>query len=74
MTFGSEEAFAARSDFAWRFSTVSQVGQEQFGVDDVDVVEGVDAAGYVDDFRVVEAADDVGDGVGGADVAEELVA
>ncbi len=37
-------------------------------------MERVDAAGDVDDFGVVEAADDVGDGVGGADVAEELVA
>jgi hypothetical protein len=37
-------------------------------------VERVDAADYVDDLGVVEAADDVADGVGGADVAEELVA
>ncbi len=37
-------------------------------------MEGVDAAGDVDDFGVVEAADDVSDGVGGADVSEELVA
>ena len=51
-----------------------EVGEEELGVDDVDVVEGVDAAGDVDDFGVVEAADDVADGVGGADVAEELVA
>ena len=51
-----------------------EVGEEEFGVDDVDVVEGVDAAGDVDDFGVVEAADDVGDGIGGTDVAEELVA
>ncbi len=51
-----------------------EVGEEELRVDDVDVVEGVDAAGDVDDFGVVEAADDVADGVGGADVAEELVA
>ena len=51
-----------------------EVGEEELGVDDVDVVERVDAAGDVDDFGIVEAADDVADGVGGADVAEELVA
>ena len=51
-----------------------EVGEEELGVDDVDVVERVDAAGDVDDLGVVEAADDVADGVGGADVAEELVA
>ena len=51
-----------------------EVGEEEFGVDDVDVVDGVDAAGDVDDFGVVEAADDVSDGVGGADMAEELIA
>ena len=37
-------------------------------------MEGVDAAGDVDDFRVCEAADDVEDGVSLADVREELVA
>ena len=36
-------------------------------------MEGVDAAGDVYDFGVVEAADDMCDGVGGADVSEELV-
>ena len=51
-----------------------EVGEQKLGVDDVDVVQRVDAAGDVDDFGVVEAADDVADGVGGADVAEELVA
>ncbi len=51
-----------------------EVGEEELGVDDVDVVEGIDAAGDVDDLGVVEATDDVADGVGGADVAEELIA
>ena len=51
-----------------------EVGEEELGVDDVDVVDGVDAAGDVDDLGVVEAADYVADGVGGADVAEELIA
>ena len=51
-----------------------EVGEQQLGVDDVDVVQRVDAAGDVNDLGVVEAADDVADGVGGADVAEELIA
>jgi len=51
-----------------------EVGEEELGVDDVDVVEGVDSAGDVDDLGVGEAPDDVEDGVGGADVAEELIA
>ena len=51
-----------------------EVGEQEFGVDDVDVVEGVDGSGDVDDLGVGEAADDVEDGVGGADVAEKLVA
>ena len=37
-------------------------------------MERVDAPGYVDDLGVIEATNDVADGVGGADVAEELVA
>ncbi len=61
-------------DFGVAFLYGFEVGEKELGVDDVDVVEGVDAAGDVDDFGVVEAADDVADGVGGADVAEELVA
>ncbi len=51
-----------------------EVGEQELGVDDVDVVEGVDAAGDVDDFGVVEAADYMRDCVCRADVAEELVA
>ena len=51
-----------------------EIGEEEFGVDDVDVVQRIDGAGDVDDFGVVEATDDVRDGIGGADVAEELVA
>ncbi len=51
-----------------------EIGEQELGVDDVDVVERVDAAGDVDDLGVGEAADDVADGIGGADVAEELVA
>jgi hypothetical protein len=51
-----------------------EIGEEELGVDDVHVVEGVDSAGDVDDLGIVETADDMADGVGGADVAEELVA
>ena len=51
-----------------------EIGEEEFGVNDVDVMKRIDAAGDVNDFRVVEAADDVTDCVGGADVAEKLVA
>ena len=51
-----------------------EVGQGEFGDDGLDVGDGVDAAVDVDDVGVVEAADDVDDGVGLADVGEELVA
>src|SRR5690606_41176919 len=44
------------------------------GVDDLDVGHGIDAAGHVDDVLVFETAHDVDDGVGLADVGEELVA
>jgi len=51
-----------------------EIGEQQLGVNDFDVVERVNAAGDVDDFGVGEAADDVQDRVGLADVREELVA
>ena len=51
-----------------------EVGERELGVDDVDVVDRIDAARDVDDVVVVEAAHDVGDGVALADVREELVA
>ena len=50
-----------------------EVGQQKLGVDDVDVMQRIDAACNVDDLGVVEAADDMADGVGGTDVAEELI-
>ena len=46
-------------DFGVALFDSVEVGEEEFGVDDVDVVEGVDATGDVDDFGVVEAAHDV---------------
>ena len=51
-----------------------QVGEDQLGVDRLDVVGRVDAAVDVDDVLVVERADDLADRVGLADVREELVA
>ena len=56
------------------FSDRAQVGQAQLGLDDLDVGDRVDLAGHVDDVRVLEAAHHVDDGVGLADVAQELVA
>ena len=51
-----------------------QVGQHQLGLDDAHVADGVDGALHVHHVVVVEAADDLEDGVALADVAEELVA
>ncbi|OIQ81649.1 hypothetical protein GALL_365730 [mine drainage metagenome] len=52
----------------------AEVGQAQLGLDDADVGQRVDMAGDVDHVLVLEAAHDVDDGVGFADVGEELVA
>ena len=49
------------------------VGQDQLGVDDVDVPGGVHAAVHVDDVVVLKAAHHMHDGVHLADVAEKLV-
>ncbi len=51
-----------------------QIGQGQFGFDDFDVGDRVDLAGDVDHVGIFEAAHDVNDGIGFADVREELVA
>ena len=51
-----------------------QVGQAELGLDHLDVGDRVDLAGDVDHVLVVEAAHDVDDRVGLADVGEELVA
>jgi hypothetical protein len=50
------------------------VGQGQFGDDGFDVGERVDLAIHVDDVLVFKAAHHVDDGVGFADVGQELVA
>lgn len=52
----------------------TQVSEGQFGVDDFDIGDGVDLARHVHDVLVFKAAHDVRDGVGFADVGEELVA
>ena len=57
-----------------RFFHGAHVGQRQFGLDDFDIVERVDLAGHVDHVVIFEAAHDVDDGVGFADVRQELVA
>ncbi len=51
-----------------------EVGEDQLGVDGLDVVLGRDLAVDVDDVLVLEGADDLADRVGLADVREELVA
>ena len=51
-----------------------EVGEHQLRLDDLDVALRIDRRLDVDDVRIVEAADDVQDRVGLADVGEELVA
>jgi hypothetical protein len=50
-----------------------QVGQRQLGVDHFDVGDGIDAAGHVHHVVVLEAAHHMGDGVGLADMARNLL-
>src|SRR5690606_28230020 len=50
-----------------------QVGQHQFGVDGFDVADGVDRSLDVGDVGILEAADDVQDGVDIANVGKEFV-
>ena len=51
-----------------------EIGQRELGVDRLDVGDRIDLAGDVHHVLVLEAAHDVRDGVGLADVGEELVA
>ena len=51
-----------------------EVGEDQLGLDRLDVACGIDAALGVDDVRVGVRAHDVDDRVGLADVRQELVA
>src|SRR5207237_501838 len=50
------------------------VGEQQLGLDDLDVARRIDGVLDVHDVRVLEGADDVEDGVGLANVGQELVA
>lgn len=56
------------------FGDAVHVGEDQLGVDDFDVADGIDGAVDVVDVGAFEAAHDVDDGVDFTDVAEELVA
>lgn len=51
-----------------------KVGEDELKGDHFDVVEGIDSACDVDDVGIFKAADDLDNGVGVADVREELVA
>ena len=62
------------SYFAICFVDRGEVGERELGVDRLDVGDGIDLARDVHDVVVVEAAHDVRDRVGLADVGEELVA
>jgi hypothetical protein len=56
------------------FRTLSRSASASSSVDDFDVALGFDAVGDVDDVVILEAAHHVGNGIGLADVGEELVA
>ena len=71
LVLGSRASFCSRGK---RVLDGLQVGEDQLGVDRLDVVGRVDLAVDVDDVRVAERADDLADRVGLADVGEELVA
>lgn len=49
------------------------IGEDEFGIDDLDIADGIDGAEFVDDIVVFEATDDLDDGVGFADIGEEFV-
>src|SRR6185503_11855733 len=51
-----------------------EVGQDQLGVDDLDVAYGIDVPGNVENVGLLEATDDLHNGIDLPDVAQELVA
>ncbi len=51
-----------------------EVGEHEFGVDDVNIADRVDACRNMGDIVILEAADDVCDRMGLTDMPEELVA
>ena len=56
------------------FLRAGEVGEDQFGVDDLDVAHRVDRPADVVDVGVLETPHDLHDGVHLADVGQELVA
>lgn len=50
------------------------VGEDELEIDGLNVAHGVVRALVADDVGIIKAADDVNDGIGVADIAEELVA
>ena len=67
-------ALGVAGDFLQLLLAAVEVGEDQFEVDDLDVALGVDTVGDVNDVVILEAAHHVGNGIGLADVGEELVA
>ncbi len=67
--FGFELFFESLSDI---FDHL-KIGEDELEVDDFDVVDRIDFSGDVDDIAFFEAADDMDDGIGFADVREEFV-
>ena len=51
-----------------------QIGQSQFGIDDLDIVQGIDLTGHVNDVTVFKTTYDVRDGIGLANIGEKFVA
>ena len=51
-----------------------QIGQHELGFHDFGIADGVHAAFHVSDVAILEAAQHVNDGVGFADIGQELVA
>lgn len=51
-----------------------EVGEDKFGIDDLNIAEGVNGTHVVDDVFVLKATDDVNDGVDLTDIGEEFIA
>src|SRR5699024_12302143 len=51
-----------------------EISEDEFGVDRVDIVAGTDLAVDVNDVVIDESPDDLADGVGFADIGQELIA
>ena len=51
----------------------SEVGEDEFGIDDLDIAEGVNRSHVVNDVFVLEATHDVDDRIDFADIGEEFI-